>query len=894
MPDSNNFQPHAVSIKNVLEHFEVKNDSGLDSEEVAKRQNEYGLNTLPEEAGVSPVRIFLRQFKSLMALILFLAAGFSLMQDHVLDGIFILVMIVINVLIGFYQELQAEKAINSLKKMVTTKCTVRRNGEISVIAYEELVPGDIVILEAGSKVPADARLISTHSLSTSEAALTGESAPVEKIIEPVLEKSLVADRTNMVYMGTLIASGSAEAVVVYTGTSTQFGTIAHNLSSIVTTPTHYELKTNSLSKTMGGVAIIFALVTFLVGFFIRNFDLYEMVTLTTATLVSALPESLPIILVIVLTIGAQRMAKKRAIVRRLAATETLGVVSVIISDKTGTLTLNKMTVREMQFPESPSFSVEKSLPKKINAQLEQSLEIAHFCHSVKIEKDGTTLGDPTEIALQILGQRAVDSGLALHDHKKIDDLPFYQDLRLRASIISHETKNDLTLLTVGAPETIVDRCSHLLEPNGTTKKLTTDARKKIAKQYEELTSQGMRVLGLANKSLKKSEKTISTDMISDMVYVGIVGLIDPPRPEVADAIATARQAGIRVIMATGDHPLTAEAVAKDIGLISKNATGTTVLTEHEIVEMDDETLLKNVNEISVFARLTPSTKLRIAKLLQSQGEIVAMTGDGVNDAPALKQADVGISMGTVGTDVAREASDIVLADDNFASIIDAIREGRTQFGNVRRTSSFLIITNVAESAAVILTLLFGFPLPLLPLQILWLNIITGGVSDLALATEQGHDDMMKVAPRDPNENIFNKRLLPLFLAIVLSMVALVMALFILYLPQGIEKARTVVFVLISVIQLLNMFNMRTLHQPVTIIGIFSNPNVNKAFVVSFALSMLAVYLPVLQNVFGFVPLSVLELFLLCGMCIGVFVTGELTKIFFPAGSQYREIKTAKY
>ncbi len=892
MSTTPSLHPHSENAEAVLKNQSVSLDSGLSAQDVKQRQAQFGPNSLPEDEAISPWRIFFRQFKSLMALILFVAAVFSLFLDHALDAAFIAVMILINVVIGFYQELQAERAISSLKKMVTTKSKVRRDGEVMVVPYSELVPGDILLLEGGDKVPADARLVVNHSIRTSEASLTGESSPIDKTIDAVAEDAMIADRKNMLYMGTLIASGAGEAVVVYTGIQTQFGKIAKNIGTIVNTPTHYEQKTNNLSKMMGGIAIGFAILTFLVGFFLRDFGLYEMVTLTTATLVSALPESLPIILVIVLTIGAQRMAKKHAIVRRLAATETLGVVSVIISDKTGTLTLNKMTVRELQFPGNDPITVEDSLPKTKSEQFLQAVEITQFCQSVRAEKDGNLMGDPTEIALYVFGNDAAEKQRASGVPQKIDDMPFIQDLRLRASLISKKDGSEKKLLSVGAPEAIAERCNLVLNDNGKTEKLSKAQKAEITKQFERMTSQGMRVLGLAYKPLSGNIKTLDEKMITDMVFVGVVGLIDPPRPEVAKAIATAREAGIRVIMATGDHPLTAEAVAKDIKLITGNEPGIAVLSENEIVALDDQELIAALKQTSVFARLTPSTKLRIAKLLQSQGEIVAMTGDGVNDAPALKQADVGISMGIVGTDVAREASDIVLADDNFASIIDAIREGRTQFGNVRRTSSFLIITNVAESAAVIITLLLGYPLPLLPLQILWLNIVTGGVSDLALATEQSHDDMMRVAPRDPNENIFNKRILPLFTGIVSTMVLLVMGLFIYYLPESLEKARTVVFVLISVIQLLNMFNLRTLHRPVSSIGIFSNPNVNKAFVLSFVLSMLAVYLPALQTVFGFVPLSFSDLLLICSLCLGVFVTGELIKVFFPAGSDYREIKTA--
>jgi Ca2+-transporting ATPase len=466
----------------------------------------------------------------------------------------------------------------------------------------------------------------------------------------------------------------------------------------------------------------------------------------------------------------------------------------------------------------------------------------------------------------------------------LDDLPFVQNLRLRACLANQKGSGTNILYVVGAPESVITRSTKAISKN-LTSSWNSENKKAVLSQIQQMTTQGMRVLALAYKDVSANNNKIETAKLESLTYIGLIGLIDPPRPEVKDAITTARQAGIRVIMTTGDHPLTARTVAQKIGLLV--TTSSSVLTENEVAVMSDIQLLKALEITNVFARLSPMTKLRIAQLLQSKGNIVAMTGDGVNDAPALKQADVGIAMGQVGTDVAREASDIVLGDDNFASIIKAIKEGRTQFSNVRRTSSFLIITNVAESLALLLTLLLGFPLPLLPLQILWLNIITGGLTDFALATEPSHDNMMKVAPRDPNEPIITATLIPLFLSIVIAMVILVIGVFAFFLPEGEAKARTAAFAVLSVTQLLNMINLRALHHPVLRIGLFSNITVNYVFIVSFILMLVVLYVPPLQQVFGFVSLSLTELLSIIGMSLILFMGAELIKVFYPAGTKYR-------
>lgn len=881
--------PHSVDVQQILAELDVVVAQGLSTQEAEDRLRLFGPNILKEKNAVRPLTILLRQFKSVMLLILFVAAVLSWFLGHPFDATVIVILILVNIAIGFYQEYTAEQAISSLKKLVETKCKVRRDMQITLLKPSELVPGDIILLEGGDKVSADARLVVTHNLQTIESPLTGESSAVEKEVEPVEESALIPDRKNMVYMGTLVASGTAEAVVVATGSITQLGQIAERIDEIHQGDNHYDQITKSLTTVMGVVAVVSAIITFIIGYWVRQFELYEMVTFTIATLVSALPESLPIILVVVLTIGAQRMAKRHAIVRKLSAIETLGVVSVIMTDKTGTLTLNEMRATTIQFLEREPVKLDKLEFEAVDHQTKHALQIAGTCQTVRRGKTGDLIGDPTEVALYKL---AAESGLFEKKDclpRKMDDLPFVQDLRLRACLVEGVEDGQRHLFVVGAPESVLEHSLEACTANG-DKQLDHSHKKKLLAQVEEMTKQGQRVLALAYKPVATSVTTVATEDIRDLKYVGIVGMIDPARPEIKQAISVAQQAGIRVVMTTGDHPLTAVAIAKEVGLMSEDADE--VLTESDVLTMSDLQLLKALETVVVFARLSPNTKLRIAQLFQKRDHIVAMTGDGVNDAPALRKADVGIAMGKVGTDVAREASDIVLANDNFASIIDAIREGRTQFSNVRRTSSFLIITNVAESLSLLVTLLIGFPLPLLPLQILWLNIITGGVTDFALATEQSHENMMKVAPRDPKEKIITATLLPLFLTIVVAMVVLVVGVFAYYLPEGLEKARTAAFAVLSLSLLLNMFNLRALHHSVIKIGIFTNPTVNITFIISFVLMLVVLYVPHLQDVFGFVSLSAFELGSIIAASLVLFIVAEAVKVFFPAGTKYRVVPQA--
>lgn len=893
----------SFSVQEVLKQFSIDQATGLSKQQVTSQQTKYGPNQLPNDNRSQPIQIFLRQFKALIIIIMLVAALLSFILDHAFDGWVIVGLVIANVILGFSQEYRAERAVNALKKLLTTQVKVRRNNELELIKPEELVPGDIILLAEGDKIPADARIIDSKNFQADEAALTGETYPTDKTTHALKESLPISEQTNMVFMGTLVARGTAEAVVVATGTETQFGKIATNLKNIEEQPNHYEKATRKLSSQMAIIAICSAVITFTVGFFVRQFDLYEMIIYTIATLVSALPESLPIILVLVLALGAQRMAKRNAIVRRLAATETLGVVSVIITDKTGTLTQNEMHAQRILFAdellqvsdsknEKELLQNNKSVSISKNERIKKILDIAALCNNITHFSDESNTkhmsGDATERALF---QLASDLKFLEPTNKvlpeKIDDLPFVQELRMRASLVRSDSKKEV--FVIGAPEAVLERSAYVLTSEG-KRAWKKGEKQEYHKKIYQLTDQAMRVIGCAFVPVSSVQKKVTKSDLRDLVFVGSFGLFDPPRPEVAEAIATAKSAGIKVIMATGDHPKTARAIAQQIGLLPETATDECVLVDTQISELSDRELYEALQTAPVLARLTPSTKLRVAKLLQTRGSIVAMTGDGVNDAPALKQADVGIAMGQKGTDVAREASDIVLADDNFSSIVAAIQEGRVQFSNVRRASYFLIATNVAESLSLLITLLVGFPLPLLPIQVLWLNIVSGGVTDIALTTERAHEDVMKVAPRNPSENILIRNFVPLFSMIVISMVIILLGVFIYYLPQGIEKARTAAFITLSMTQLFNMITMRSLHHSVFEIGLFTNKAVNWVFLASLVLMFSVLYVPQLQQVFSFVPLTLLELGQLAVVSFAVFITAEGVKKLFPAGSKYVQSK----
>jgi len=890
---------HAKSPTKVLKELET-DINGLTEEEAKIRLEKYGSNELPEKKEIHPFLIFIKQFHSVMIYILFIAVAISAFLEHYIDAWVILAIIVINAMIGFVQEYKAEKAIEALKKMIVQYAKVFREGELLSIPAKMLVPGDIILLEEGDRFPADARIFEMKNFRTVEASLTGESLPIDKDIKTLPEKTGLADRKNMIWMGTFAAAGNAKAVVVATGAETAIGKIAQSIEKIEKKKSHFEEKTDKLAWQMGAVAGIGALITFIVGYFVRGFEFTEIFLFTIAALVAGIPEGLPAILAIALSFGANKMAKRNAIIRTLPATETLGVVDIILTDKTGTLTENTMNAEKIILPDQDEITItgegwrpvgeflqdDKEIIPLENPQFDKLLHICAICNNARLlhkeeeeEEEYEIIGDPTEAALVVLAEKAgIKKEAIAETEKRLDDLPFNPELKYRASLsLLIKKKTTHEIYVIGAPEAVIDASDSFLGKEG-EEKLTAGEKKKILDKTDNLAGKAMRMIAIAYKKVPTKTEELTEELVKDLTFVGVVGMMDPPRPEVFDAIEKAKKAGIRVVMTTGDHKQTAIAISKRIGLLDKKKKDDypVALTEKDLQDLDENEFEKAIRHVDVFARLTPKMKMRITKTLQKDGHIVAMTGDGVNDAPALKKADIGISMGIIGTDVARESSSIVLADDNFASIINAIEEGRIVFTNTRHSSSFLVTTNFAEAVTIVTTLLVGLPLPLLATQILWLNLVTDSAPALALAADSGYENVLDRSPRDKKENILNKEVVPFLITVVIVMVLSTIFIFKTYLPMGIEKARAGVFVVMSFTQLFNVLNMRSIRNSIFKIGV--SKYIVWALVFSVALTVLVIYAPVFHKLFQFEPLSFKELMFAILLSSLVWWFGELYKL----------------
>ncbi len=885
------------TIPELFDFFQTSQKSGLSESDIPKRQQEYGKNEIQETGGRSWWMLFLKQFKSTLILILFMAALISWFTGHEVDTYVILAVILINTLIGFLQEWKAEKAVASLKSYLKTAAKVIRDGEKKTIPAAELVPGDIIILEEGDSIPADARLFLAKNLRAIEAPLTGESMPVNKSAIDLPDELPLADRKNTVYKGTFISGGYGRAIVTGTGMKTALGEIAHSLDSIKHGLTNFQKKTNELARQMGLIAIISALTLFSVAYFIRNQNLDETLMIAIAALVSSIPEGLPAVLAIVLAIGAHNMSKQNAIVREFSATETLGAVTTIITDKTGTLTQNTLTVRKVMVPDetpweisgegwSPigNFHREGNITEIENQPvLKALLQVAAFSNNSDVhhdtEKDTYVLvGDPTEGALLALARKGGVFPKKQTHCVKIDDLPFSATLKMRATLVQNGEEKEI--FVIGAPEKIVDACTHVAHKN-TTIPFEAAAKDEIRKQIEHWSGDAMRVIALAKKETTSNHDQLKDHDLTELTFLGIAGMIDPPRPDAKEAVDACHKAGIRVIMATGDHINTGIAIAKATHIIPEGDNASHQgLTETQLLQLDEKEFEKAIIETSVFARLTPQMKLRIATTLQEKGELIAMTGDGVNDAPALKKADVGVAMGIMGTDVARDAAQVVLADDNFSTIVKAIEEGRVVFNNVRQTSFFLLTTNFSEIVTLLSAIFMGLPIPLTATQILWLNLVTDGACTTTMATEKGHGDELEQAPMNPKEKILNKSIIPFLIINAVLMATLALSVFKYYLPEGIEKARTAAFVVMAFSQLFNMFNMRSLRHSAFTIGLFSNKWVNIGLIASVIIQVMIIDIPFFEDLFQFDPISFTEFVVFAGLASSILWMGELYKVMY--------------
>jgi P-type Ca2+ transporter type 2C len=876
---------HHLKTEEVLKALNSSAE-GLNEQDVESSRKKHGPNEIPEKADRPAWLIFLKQFKSLLVVILLAAAGISASTGHLIDTFVILAVVLLNALIGFFQEFRAEKAIGALKKMVVSSARVLRAGEQMKIPARDLVPGDIIILEEGDSIPADARLLLSRNLRTIEASLTGESVPTGKKTDPVPDSTLMADQSNMVWKGTFVVGGMGHAIVTGTGINTALGEIADSLSTIRKGRTHFEEKTHLLARQMGFIAAGSALLLFVIGYFIRNFDVDEILLTSIAALVSAIPEGLPAILSVVLAVGARRMANRNALIREFSATESLGAVTAILTDKTGTLTQNVLSVQKVWVPGSKAFVVsgegygsdgqilDEKGEKIDEASLQTLLKIAKFSNNASIRKikDSYELsGDPTEGALLAFANKGLSASTKA---ERFDDMPFNSDLKMRATLA--QIGDQKWIMVVGAPEKVLERCTHT-DWASECKELDKQSEESVLQTIHDWSDKAIRVIALAYKKVDTVD-SLSKDDLEGLCLAGLTGMIDPPRTDVPNAIASCKKAGIRVIMATGDHAKTALAIAKLIGIVGKNDSEAIAVSENELEKMSEADFESTVQKVNVFARLSPNMKLRIAASLQANGELIAMTGDGVNDAPALTKADVGVAMGIMGTDVARSSAQVILADDNFSTIVHAVEEGRIVFTNARQTSFFLITTNFAEIATLITTIVIGFPVPLTATQILWLNLVTDGACGLALAVEKGNNKVLEEKPMNRKENILNKEIIPFLILNVITMAGLSILAFNYFFDNyGLEKARTAAFIVMASTQLFNAINMRNLKTSAFELGLFSNKWLNLAIAGSLLLQVLLIEIPVIQALFKFTTMSASEFTVLVLLASLVFWLGEIYK-----------------
>jgi len=824
-------QWHSISIDEVSRDLGASNE-GLTNQEAERRLVEFGPNELQAEKQVSPLQIFIGQFKSILIIILFFATIFSAVVGEIINAIIILAIVIASAGLGFFQEYRAERALEALKKMLSPAITVVRDGKEKRLDSSKLVPGDVIILEAGDKIPADARLFKIANLNVNESSLTGESIPVTKKLDSLSVDTYVADRKNMVYSGTAVTYGRARAFVTSTGMRTEFGKIAKEVTTTTKEKTPLEIRTESIGKWLGVlclgaclVVVVFGILReYLITGLVSTEFLIGLVMFGIALAVAAVPEALPAIVTGTLAIGMNKMAKRNALVRRMPAVETLGSTTVICSDKTGTLTKGEMTVRQLylnnQSIDVTGVGYEPKGHLKINEiKVDSHQKIfslwgmaSILCNDASLEKareggNWHIIGDPTEGALIVAGEKA---GFRQDDirekYPRVSELPFSSE-RKRMSTVHQSKEGKKLVFTKGAPEIILERCSSIHE-NGTPQRLSLDKKRQIHEINEKMAAQALRVLAVAYKEIPDStndfdEKTLE----SDLIFLGLIGMIDPPRPEAKIAVKRAKQVGMKSIMITGDHKLTAVAIATEMGIYED---GNIAMTGDELERISDEELQNMVTIVTVYARVSPLQKLKIVKAWKKRGEVVAMTGDGVNDAPAVKNADIGIAMGITGTEVTKESSDMVLADDNFATIVKAIEEGRIIYDNIKQYLTYLLESNIVELIVIGGGVLAGLPLPLLAAQILWVNLITDGPPALALGVSPPSPDVMLRPPRDPKESIFSSEVKSMLTLIPLVHSPILLYIFISSLNQGVNVARTSLFIMLIFFELVVALNCRSL------------------------------------------------------------------------------------
>ena len=893
---------HQYSAEAVLRELRTDAAAGLSDAEAARRLAEYGRNELTGNGIRSPWLIVQDQIKSLMVIILMAAAVVSVLLRDYHDAIAISAIVVLNALLGFSQEYRAERAMAALKQLAVPAARVRREKTVQQLSVSELVPGDIVLLEAGNFVPADCRVVESAALETQEAALTGESHSIHKIAEKLESSDLpLGDRRNMAYTGTFVVSGRGLAVVVDTGMRTELGRIAQMIQSVHREATPLQRRLDELGKRLAAVALFLVALIFFIGL-LRKEDLTLMLLTAVSIGVAAVPEGLPAIVTIALTLGAQRMLRRKALIRKLPAVETLGSVTVICSDKTGTLTENRMTVRVLQ---TATDSLELNAVKAgeldaENARFNESgfallLTAGALCNDAALATGRAApeaplgFGDPTEVALLEAASRFGITKQHLDStYPRVAELPFSAERKRMTTVHASPPKwvttpaelpslysdpIDFVAFTKGSVEILLDISAYIWA-NGRVETLTPDWRRRLTAANDELAANGMRVLGVAYRPLPGVPEPPEIERTEqELIFVGMMGMMDPPRPEAAAAVATCKTAGIRAVMITGDHALTAQSIARQLGI----GDGGRVVSGAELDRLSAAELEAQADTTAIYARVSPEHKLKIVEALQRRGNIVAMTGDGVNDAPALKKAAIGIAMGRSGTDVAKEASDMVLVDDNFATIVAAVEEGRVIYDNVRKFIKYILATNSGEIWIMLLAPLAGMPLPLLPLQILWMNLVTDGLPALALGVEPAEYDTMRRAPHSPKESIFARGLGRHVIWVGLLMAALSLGTGFYYWRAGHAGWQTMLFTTLTLSQMAHILAIRTERASLFHVGLFSNTPLLGAVVLTTLLQVSIVQLPILQRTFKTIGLSASQLLLCLLLSSVIFWAVELEK-----------------
>jgi Ca2+-transporting ATPase len=860
--------------------------AGLAQAEAQKRLGEFGPNELRKEKGKSPIKLFLRQFYDVLIIILLIATGLSLAVGETIDAIIILTITLASALLGFIEEFRSEKAVEALRKMTSPQAFVLRDGKETRIPASRIVPGDLVFLYTGDKVPADARLLEAFSLNLDEASLTGESTPVSKDTTTLNEGTSLNDRRNMVFTGTIVVYGRATAVVTSTGMSTEFGKIAKMVQTTGEETTPLEKRMAAVGKWIGILAILVCISVGAAGV-LEGRNLISMLLWAVSLAVAAVPEALPAIVTGALAIGMFRMAKVNAIVKRLPAVETLGCTSVICSDKTGTMTKGEMTVQRLYVnnnvidvtgigyaPEGEFlFEGKKIVPDGETLAL---LRIAALCNDAKLEREMETKrwiikGDPTEGALIVAAAKAgLNKEQLDKEEVRVAEIPFSSQRKLMTTIHTASGTEKVAYVK-GAPEMVLEKCTRILL-NGKVVNLTKDVRMRLLKVTEDLATRALRNLAFAFTEISKRTNEFDEKIEKDFVFVGIAGMIDPPRREVKDAIQMCKNAGIRVIMITGDHKLTAAAVAKELNLLGEDEEGRNILTAAELDRMNDEQLSAIVEKVAIYARVSSEHKMRIVKAWKSKGQVVAMTGDGVNDAPALKMSDIGVAMGITGTEVTKEAADMVLADDNFASIVKAVKEGREIYDNIKKYLTYLLRCNIMEILVMFIAVVSvpylarmfspnsnlgaigDATIALTAVQILWVNLTTDGLPAIALGVDPGDPDLMKKKPRHPDESVFTKDVKVYLSAVPILMTTLLLSGYFYLRPwegaSQLTEARTLLFTAMILMELANALSARSLKYPLLKVGVFKNRFLWIAILSSMALQLLVLYVPGIQSIFG--------------------------------------------